>query len=271
MASACSPNTSATTTLAPSWAKRRASASPMPCAAPVTIATLSSRRMVSSSFKFKTDFAWYKDGKHSNEELAPGGPDANDKNDKTAPGKRLMSLTDHEVKQGQTVIAPAGLTVEVDATFKKGLTVEVAATSNVKFSGGEDETKVNTVDIMRRSRHDAHPTGLALYVTGAWPVGRTRGDLGDEGFGLVEFRDFVSVCGVGFGINSSGGTIYAAGSRQNQSLYVRAKGTGTVKVKQEDWKQIGPPGANFVNGWKNANAAFFKDGLGIVHFRGLVF
>src|SRR3984893_7541330 len=53
-ASACSPNTSATTTLAPSWAKRRASASPMPCAAPVTIATLSSRRMVSSSFKFKT-------------------------------------------------------------------------------------------------------------------------------------------------------------------------------------------------------------------------
>jgi len=70
---------------------------------------------------------------------------------------------------------------------------------------------------------------------------------------------------------SSGGTIYAAGSRQNQSLYVRAKGTGTVKVKQEDWKQIEPPGANFVNGWKNANAAFFKDGLGIVHFRGLVF
>src|SRR5580704_3189442 len=54
MASARSPNTSATTTLAPSWAKRRASASPMPCAAPVTIATLSSRRMVSSSFKFKT-------------------------------------------------------------------------------------------------------------------------------------------------------------------------------------------------------------------------
>src|SRR3984893_8762758 len=53
-AAACSPNTSATTTLAPSWAKRRASASPMPCAAPVTIATLSSRRMVSSSFKFKT-------------------------------------------------------------------------------------------------------------------------------------------------------------------------------------------------------------------------
>src|ERR1700732_4013758 len=52
-ASACAPNPSATTTLAPSWAKSRASASPMPCAAPVTMATLSSRRMVSSSFKFK--------------------------------------------------------------------------------------------------------------------------------------------------------------------------------------------------------------------------
>src|SRR3954452_20403783 len=44
-ASACSWRISATTTLAPSWAKSRASASPIPCAAPVTIATLSCRRM----------------------------------------------------------------------------------------------------------------------------------------------------------------------------------------------------------------------------------
>ncbi len=34
---------SATTTFAPAWAKRRAVASPMPCAAPVTMATLSWR------------------------------------------------------------------------------------------------------------------------------------------------------------------------------------------------------------------------------------
>src|SRR5271170_3552566 len=44
-ASAWSPSMSATTTLARSLAKSRASASPIPCAPPVTIATLPSRRI----------------------------------------------------------------------------------------------------------------------------------------------------------------------------------------------------------------------------------
>jgi hypothetical protein len=71
------------------------------------------------------NFAWYLGGKHSGTELDPG------KESDTKSGTRVMSLTAAQVTktEGTTTVevAPAGLTVEVDAILKQSLKVEGGA------------------------------------------------------------------------------------------------------------------------------------------------
>src|SRR5207245_2057323 len=122
----------------------------------------------------------------------------------------------------------------------------------------------NTLDIQRQVRtfwvppasegtwKGEHPKDLALYVTAT----------SDEGGKLVEFRDSNGTQGIGFGYN----TIYATGSRPDQTLRLKARGTGRVEITQENWKQVGSPGeVNFEHSWGTSNqvpgpaACFFKD------------
>jgi hypothetical protein len=61
-----------------------------------------------------------------------------------------------------------------------------------------------------------HPTGLALYVTAnSTPDG-----------GGIEFRSDNASQGIGFGHN----TIYATGDNDDQHLYLKARGNGTVQL-----------------------------------------
>lgn len=118
-----------------------------------------------------------------------------------------------------------------DATLKQSLTVEGGVKKGLTVAGaGVTELPpagANTLDVVRATRSKLevagppkwagdHPTGLALYVTA---------ESGPASNG-VEFRHSNGTQGIGFGYN----TIYATGSHPNQSIILKARGTGSVLI-----------------------------------------
>lgn len=114
----------------------------------------------------------------------------------------------------------------------------------------------NKVDIQGGAvRTGSHPSGLALYVT------TTSGAAS----GLAEFRHTNGNEGIGIGYN----TIYATGNWGDQSLFIKARGTGRVEITQEGWQT-----PTLLNGWAHLGGpwnppGYFKDSVGIVHLRGV--
>ena len=107
-----------------------------------------------------------------------------------------------------------------------------ALSGPLNVAAARDETR-NAADVANASRENGavdnnrpakHPTGLALYVTANSIV---------DGSG-VEFRHSNGTSGIGFGFN----TIYATGDWADQSLYLRARGNGTVQLRgQKMWTE----------------------------------
>ena len=100
-----------------------------------------------------------------------------------------------------------------------------ALSGPLNVAAARDETQ-NAADVANASRENGavnnnrpakHPTGLALYVTANSLV---------DGSG-VEFRHSNGTSGIGFGFN----TIYATRDWADQSLYLRARGNGTVQLR----------------------------------------
>jgi hypothetical protein len=95
----------------------------------------------------------------------------------------------------------------------------------------------STVDIQESERRGDHPRWVpGLYVTA--DLGETTG---------IEFRDSSGLEGIGFGLK----TVYAAGTRPDQSLNLMPKGTGGVGIGKTD-----PWCALDVNGDIRANNIF---------------
>jgi hypothetical protein len=117
----------------------------------------------------------------------------------------------------------------VEGGVKKGLIVAGAGVTELPSAGA------NTLDVVRvpRSKLEVagppgwggdHPTGLALYVTA---------ESGEASNG-VEFRHTNGTQGIGFGYN----TIYATGSHPDQSLILKARGTGSVVIAAQSATQV---------------------------------
>jgi hypothetical protein len=108
------------------------------------------------------------------------------------------------------------LTVTDDATLKKSLIVS-SADGAKRLHVSPTAAGANTLDVQSAFREGgSHPTGLALYVTAP-----SRGDSGG-----IEFRHSNASQGIGFGYN----TIYATGSDGDQDLFLKARGTGSVRI-----------------------------------------
>ena len=70
---------------------------------------------------------------------------------------------------------------------------------------------------------DKHPKRLALYISGI----EGYGSADDQNRGGFEVRNTSGKNGIGIGFN----TIYAAGSDEGQSLWLKAKGNGDVQLQ----------------------------------------
>ena len=140
-------------------------------------------------------------------------------------------------------------------------------------------TSSNRLDVSIGGRYGDHPAGLPLYITA---------DCGASAGGF-EIRHLNGTQGIGFGYN----TIYAAGSWIDQDLGLKTNGVGDVifiNDETETMRLLDDGNLNLLgninnepfiapalqNGFYNygggfATAAYFKDKMGIVHLRGLVY
>jgi hypothetical protein len=191
------------------------------------------------------DFAWYLKGEYSTYPLDPGKD-----------GQRMMSLTESKAKIGDVEIGP-GLTVEVEATFKKGLTVEGGA---VKLGGFSEnvEGEYNKMIFLKDKGDQFWNEQLLKYKS-------DEGHFKRGGLGIHMHKDR------SFGILSSGPVVLFSIVGGTGDAWFKGSLTVDGGIKQEGWRNVALDG-----GWTSVGrtvpetAAYFKDSLGIVHLRGCV-
>jgi hypothetical protein len=123
---------------------------------------------------------------------------------------------------GYNTIYATGATPDQPLILKaKGTdAVRLQSAVDVKLGERTDEAK-----LAEKTNEPYHPKGLALYVTAK---------TDDGGKGIAEFRHSNGSQGIGFGYN----TIYTTGPVPDQSLILKARGTGSVVIGAQSATQV---------------------------------
>ena len=112
------------------------------------------------------------------------------------------------------------------------LTVSGDAAGTKKLLVSPTNADANLLDLQTKPRTnlDKHPKRLALYIT----ANDGYGSADDTNRGGLEVRSTKGNQGIGIGHS----TIYAAGSDENQNLWLKAKGTGSVQLSKRTDKDF---------------------------------